>query len=45
MKKVKSHHPDVIKDKSSEDEENFKKILTAYQTLKNPMKRKLYDMD
>jgi hypothetical protein len=36
------HHPDVVKDGSSED--FFKQILEAYETLHDPEKRAAYDV-
>lgn len=41
FKLAKTHHPDVSKD--SETAKKFEKINEAYQTLKNPEARKLYD--
>ena len=40
-KLAQKHHPDVSKEKGAE--EKFKSIAEAYQTLKDPEKRKAYD--
>ena len=40
-KLAQKHHPDVSKEKGAE--EKFKDIAEAYQTLKDPQKRKAYD--
>ena len=40
-KLAQKHHPDVSKEKGAE--EKFKGIAEAYQTLKDPEKRKAYD--
>ncbi len=40
-KLARKHHPDVSKDSNAE--KNFKEIGEAYEVLKDPEKRKLYD--
>lgn len=41
--KVKESHPDVHQ--KEKEKENFKLIVEAYQVLKNPAKRQIYDLD
>jgi len=40
LKLAKKYHPDVYK---GENKDHFKRINEAYNTLKNPLKRKDYD--
>ena len=40
MKLAKRYHPDVYK---GSNKEHFKKVLEAYNVLKNPAKRADYD--
>ena len=40
-KLAKKYHPDIYK--SGPNKEHFKKVLEAYQVLKNPIKREEYD--
>ena len=37
------HHPDKNHDKKEENEKIFKEVTTAYDILKDPEKRKIYD--
>ncbi len=41
-KLVKKHHPDIS---GPENAEKFKNILKAYEIIKDPMKRKMHDID
>lgn len=41
LKLAKKYHPDVYKE--GPNKEHFKKVLEAYNTLKNPVKRSDYD--
>ena len=40
LKLAKKYHPDVYK---GQNKEHFKKVLEAYNVLKNPLKRSEYD--
>ena len=42
FKLAKKYHPDVYKG-PSQNKDHIKKILEAYNTLKNPLKRAEYD--
>ena len=41
--KVKTYHPDVYSGDKHYAEEQVKKIIEAYELLKDPLKRKAYD--
>ncbi|KAG7667701.1 hypothetical protein Ndes2526B_g01904 [Nannochloris sp. 'desiccata'] len=42
-KKAFDHHPDATKNTGPESKEHFQKILQAYETLRDPVKRTQYD--
>ena len=45
LKKTKTMHPDTIDSPTEEANQAFQKLTEAYQTLKDPVTRKMYDIN